>query len=155
MDADGTERVAELTLLRVITGSRPAVLGVLCDLTGVERSRGALAAQTERLNRLIASVVPGVLINDEDGLITHASRSFGALLGIADPDQLAGMPVAALARRIMTVFADPGGFLRRASVVLGARQPLTREQVALADGGVIGPSTGRSSSRAATAAISG
>ena len=64
--------------------------GFLRDLTEIERSHAALADQTERLNCLIASAMPGILITDERGTITNVSRSFEALFGLDEAEQLCG-----------------------------------------------------------------
>jgi signal transduction histidine kinase len=106
-------------------------------LAEIERSRAALADQTERLNCLIASAIPGILITDERGVITHVSRSFGVLYGIRAPDRLVGTRAAAVVRRIRHVFADPGAFARRSAEVIRARQPVSGEQFAGADGRTI------------------
>ena len=102
------------------------------DLTEIERSHAELADQTERLNCLIASAIPGVLITDEQGTVTNVSQSFGTMFGLDGP--LAGTPAAAVLRRVARVFADPVRFTRRAVTVLRARQPMTGEQLTSADG---------------------
>ena len=63
--ADGTERVAELTPVQITLGGQAIFAGFLRDLTELERSHAELADQTERLNCLIASAIPEVLITDE------------------------------------------------------------------------------------------
>ena len=50
-----------------------------------------LAAQTERLNRLIAMAIPGILISDDNEVVTNVSNRFGTLFGIAAPERLVGM----------------------------------------------------------------
>jgi signal transduction histidine kinase len=106
-------------------------------LTEIERSHAALADQTERLNCLIASAIPGILITDEQGLITHVSRSFGVLYGIDSPERLVGTRASAVLRRVQRVFADPRAFVRRTAEVLRARQPVSGEQFGSADGRTI------------------
>ena len=102
------------------------------DIATLERSHAELADQTERLNCLIASAIPGVLITDEQGTVTNVSQSFGTMFGLDGP--LAGTPAAAVLRRVARVFADPVRFTRRAVTVLRARQPMTGEQLTSADG---------------------
>jgi len=102
------------------------------DIATLERSHAELADQTERLNCLIASAIPGVLITDEQGTVTNVSQSFGTMFGLDEP--LAGTPAASVLRRVARVFADPVRFARRAVAVLRARQPMTGEQLACADG---------------------
>jgi PAS domain S-box-containing protein len=132
--ADGTERTVELTPVQITVDGATVFTGFLRDLTEIERSHAALAAQTERLNCLIAAAIPGVLITDEQGRITHVSRSFGAMFGLDDPAALVGTSARAVVRRINCVFADPAGFIRRVWQVLRARQPMSGEQIQCADG---------------------
>jgi PAS domain S-box-containing protein len=135
--ADGTERVAELTAVQITIGGRTIFTGFLRDLTEIERSHAELADQTERLNCLIASAIPGVLITDERGTVTNVSQSFGTMFGLDEPlagTQLTGTQGAAVLRRVAREFADPVRFTRRAVAVLRARQPMTGEQLTCADG---------------------
>jgi PAS domain S-box-containing protein len=132
--ADGTERTVELTPVQIIVGGATVFTGFLRDLTEIERSHAALADQTERLNCLIATAIPGVLITDEQGRITHVSRSFGAMFGLDDPPAPVGTSALAVVPRISRLFADPTGFVRRVSEVLRARQPMSGEQIQCADG---------------------
>jgi PAS domain S-box-containing protein len=137
LHADGTERITELTPVQITIGGQAIFTGFLRDLTEIERSHAALADQTERLNCLIASAIPGVLITDEQGTVTNVSESFGEMFGLAEPSGLCGMSAVAVVRRIERVFADPVGFSRRIAAVVRARQPLTGEQTQAADGRTI------------------
>ncbi len=103
----------------------------------IERSHAALADQTERLNCLIASAIPGVLITDEQGAVTHISQSFGTMFGLDEPARLVGTSTLLIMRRIGPLFADPTGFARRVAEVFRARQPMTGEQILCADGRTI------------------
>jgi PAS domain S-box-containing protein len=135
--ADGTERTVELTPVQITLSGATIFTGFMRDLTEIERSHAALADQTERLNCLIATAIPGVLITDEQGRITHVSRSFGVMFGLDDPSALVGTSALAVVRRINRVFADPAGFTRRVGEVLRARQPMSGEQIEGADGRTI------------------
>jgi signal transduction histidine kinase len=105
--------------------------------TQIERSHAALADQTERLNCLIASAIPAVLITNERCTVTNISRSFGVMFGVDEPDRLVGTSARSVMRRIERVFADPAHFTRRAAAVVRARQPMTGEQIQSADGRTI------------------
>jgi PAS domain S-box-containing protein len=135
--ADGTERTVELTPVQITVGGATIFTGFMRDLTEIERSHAALADQTERLNYLIAAAIPGVLITDERGRITHVSRSFGAMFGLEDPPVLVGTSALAILGRISRLFADPVGFARRVSSVVRARLPMSGEQIQGADGRTI------------------
>jgi len=103
----------------------------------IERSHAALADQTERLNCLIATAIPGVLITDEQGMVTNISQSFGTMFGLDEPARLVGTSTLLIMRRIAPLFADPAGFARRVAEVFRARQPMTGEQILCADGRTI------------------
>ena len=135
--ADGSERATELTPVQLTLNGQAVFTGFLRDLTEIERSHAALADQTERLNCLIAAAIPGVVITDEQGRITHVSQSFGAMFGIADAPALVGTSAVLMVRRICGVFADPGEFARRVAAVFRARQPMSGEQIRCADGRTI------------------
>ncbi len=75
-----------------------------------------------------------MLITDEQGLVTHANRSFGTMFGIGPPDRLVGTSAAGVVRRIKAAFADPGEFVRRTSEAFTVREPAGGQQMACADG---------------------
>jgi signal transduction histidine kinase len=130
---EGTDWDAEIrATAHAVAGIVATQIRHASDMAAHERSHAELADQTERLNCLIASAIPGVLITDEQGTVTNASQSFGTMFGLDAP--LAGTPAAAVLRRVARGFADPVGFTRRAVVVLRARQPMTGEQHSCADG---------------------
>ena len=103
-------------------------------LTAERGARISLSDQTQRLNCLIASAIPGVLITDERGLVTHANQSFATMFGIGAPDRLVGTPAAGVVRRIKAAFADPGEFVRQTSEAFTAREPASGQQLPCADG---------------------
>jgi PAS domain S-box-containing protein len=135
--ADGAERTVEMTPVQVAVNSGRVLTGFLRDITEIERSHAALADQTERLNCLIDAAIPGILIADEQGLVTHVSRSFGGMFGIEGPERLVGTPTASVVRRLRPLFADPGAFTRRITETVRAREPMTGEQIKAADGRTI------------------
>jgi PAS domain S-box-containing protein len=135
LHADGTERVAELTPVQITIGGQAIFTGFLRDLTEIERSHAEVADQTERLNCLIASAIPGVLITDEQGTVTNVSQSFGTMFGLDEP--LAGTPAVSVLRRVARAFDDPVRVTRRAVAVMRARQPTSGEQLPCADGRTI------------------
>jgi len=134
--------------LRRADGQPTGTLATFTDISGRKRaeaererllaaeraSRISLSDQTERLNCLIASAIPGVLITDEQGLVTHANQSFATMFGIGPPDRLVGTSAAGVVRRIKVAFADPGEFVRLTSEAFTARESLGGQQLACADG---------------------
>jgi PAS domain S-box-containing protein len=133
--ADGTERTVEMIPVQLTINSETVFCSFLRDLTKTERSYAALADQTERLNCLIASAIPGIVITDEHGKITNISESFGTVFGIEEPAQLVGTSAVAVVQLIQ--FEEPGKIARRSTEVLGERQRIYGEQTRTADGRTI------------------
>ena len=109
------------------------------ELLSAERAaRRDLADQTERLNGLITAAIPGILVDNEYGLITQVNQSFCDMFGIAGgPGQLIGTTAARAAIRIRRLFADPDEFLRRAAGLLAGRRPVAEQEILAADGRTI------------------
>jgi len=98
----------------------------------------AQTADLERwLDSLVATAIPGVLITDEQGMITHISQSFSSMFRVTAPERLTGTPALQVIRRIQHIFADQEEFLRRTLSTLRSRQPSSGEQIAAADGRTI------------------
>jgi len=108
-------------------------------LLAAERAaRRELADQTERLNGLIHSAIPGILVENEHGRVTQVNQSFCDMFGIeGGPGQLIGTTSARIAIRIRRSFADPDEFLRRANELLAGRRPVAEQEIAAADGRTI------------------
>jgi PAS domain S-box-containing protein len=108
-------------------------------LLNAERdARRDLADQTERLNGLITAAIPGILVENEHGLITQVNQSFCDMFGIVGgPSQLIGTAAARAAFRIRRAFADPDEFLHRATELQTGRLPVAEQEFAAADGRTI------------------
>jgi PAS domain S-box-containing protein len=132
--ADGTERIVELSPVQLTLGAETLFCGFLRDLTEIDQAQAALTDQAERLNCLIATAIPGVLISDQRGQITHVSHSFGTLFDIEAPDRLVGTPIGETVLRVKRAFANPGEFVRRVAEIFNTRQPVSGEQITCADG---------------------
>ncbi len=135
--ADGTESTVELTPVQLTIGGEIIFTGFLRDLTELERSHAALADQSERLNCLIAAAIPAIVITDEEGRITHVSRSLGTMFGIDAPEQLVGTFAASMVGHLQHFFADHEEFRKRNREVSRAREPVSGWQIKAADGRTI------------------
>jgi PAS domain S-box-containing protein len=104
-------------------------------LEAEREARRHLADQTERLNGLVHSAIPGVLFDDEDGNIIQVNQAFCDLFGVrAKPRDLIGTPSWRIAVRIKNVFADPAAFMRLARKLVEERLPVTLHEITCADG---------------------
>ena len=147
-DGGGTWVQASAVALQAAGDAPSGFLATLTDISDVKRAaaeqdrllatekaaRISLADQTERLNCLIANAIPGVLVTDEQGRITHVNQSFATVFGIEFPDRLVGTAAEDMLRRIKAVFTDPDEFVRRTARASSARQPVAGEQMTAADG---------------------
>ena len=137
LNADGTERIVELTPVQITVDGSVIFTGFLRDLTEIEHSHAALADQTERLSQLIATAVPGIMISDESGRITHINRSFARIFGLGEPRQLVATPAAVIVDRMGAQLDEPGEFARRSAELLRSRRPISGVEFRAADGRTI------------------
>ena len=153
--ADGRQAWAHISVVTILAADeRPCgYLSAVTDVSDRKRAeaekeklhtaeraaRRDLADQTQRLNSVLAAAIPGILVADENGLITQVNKSFCDLFGINErSEQLIGIPAAQLVLRIKGAFADPGEFLRRTGAAFAARQPVRGERMKCTDGRTFG-----------------
>jgi signal transduction histidine kinase len=120
-----------------IEATAHAVATLVAAQIGRTGEHARLADQVELLNSLIASAIPGVLVTDENGMISYISQSFGIMFGIEAPGNLPGTPAIETMRKIQHVFRNPAEFVRRTTAMFRARQPSSGEQIFAADGRTI------------------
>ena len=108
------------------------------QLAAEREARRALADQAGRLSSLIATAIPGIVVGDQDGIVTQINESFRGMFGITEPAaSFAGLRAARLARHIARVFADPDGFAAGMERLSAGRSPVAGEQMACRDGRVL------------------
>lgn len=91
-----------------------------------------------RLAVLIGSLQEALLLEDERRHIEIVNQAFCDLFGIpAPPAALIGADCSQAAEHSAPLFADPAGFVRRVSDLLGAQTPVTGEVITMADGRVL------------------
>jgi PAS domain S-box-containing protein len=128
------------------------LIGYLCTITDISERKAAeaerertLAAErearrraaenAERLARFVAALPAAVLVEDERRRIVLTNELFCKIFHItATPQQLVGARSAPVIEDSTQMAADPDGFLRRATQIVAARELVTDEEVALADG---------------------
>lgn len=89
----------------------------------------------ERLTRVIAGLVGGVLLEDERRRIVVVNEAFCELFEIpASPDVLVGADCSDAASQAAPLFADPEGFVARIAEILEAREPVTSELLVMRAG---------------------
>ncbi|OZC01556.1 PAS domain S-box protein [Rubricoccus marinus] len=92
----------------------------------------------ERLAALIRTSPAAVLVENAERHVTLANQSFCTLFGIpAPPEALVGMDCAVAAEETAQLFADPQAFLDGVDRLLAARETVTAEPLALADGRIL------------------
>jgi two-component system sensor histidine kinase/response regulator len=134
--ADGSWRIVESIATNRMHD--PAVLGIVVntrDMTERRREQAVLRATTSRLTNLVQNLKFGVLVEDEDRHIALVNEDFCSIFSVdAPPSALVGADCTATAERAAGRVEDPDGFARRVEELVAARKPVTREEVAFADG---------------------
>jgi signal transduction histidine kinase/CheY-like chemotaxis protein len=93
------------------------------------------ARERARLATVVSSLTSGLLMEDGARRVSMANRAFCQLFGIpVEPEQLVGADCAAALAAASVLFADSSGFVRRIEEILSNAEPVTGEELALADG---------------------
>lgn len=118
----------------------PAVGGLVInarDITERKRDREELATTASRLSSLIENMPSGVLVEDESRNIRHANAAITEMFEIeATPEELSSDDCDTSARDVMSLLADPEGFVERIEQILACGRAVTGEEIPLADGRV-------------------
>jgi signal transduction histidine kinase/DNA-binding response OmpR family regulator/putative methionine-R-sulfoxide reductase with GAF domain len=123
-----------------------AILGFICNVAGgiyanilkkeqLKKENEKLAAITIRLETLIKYLRSGILVEDAGRNIALINSAFCDMFSIpADPAELAGTSCSDSAEQSKHLFTDPDNFTSRIDQMLSERQPVTGEELSLADG---------------------
>lgn len=137
-----TEQAAavEAVLPRLAVSLRGALAHEKLQAESEERASAQAASRVdrERLAALLRANPNATLVATADRRVTLANQAFCDLFGIpAPPDALVGADCDEAVRQSAGLFADPEAFLAGVDRVLAAREPVTSEALALADGRVL------------------
>src|SRR3954451_6676371 len=134
--ADGNWRIVESIATNRLHD--PAVLGIVVntrDLTERRREQAALRDTTSRLTNLVQNLKSGVLVEDEHRRVALVNEEFCEIFDVgAAPDTLVGRDCAGTAELLKDRLAEPDRFAARIEELIAAREPVTHEEVAFADG---------------------
>ena len=134
LDADG-RAVGFLSAITNVSERKRAEAEREKLLTAEREARRKLADQTERLNAMVNSAIPGILFDDDDGTIVVVNQGFCDLFGLPDkPADLVGTPSWRIAVRIRSTFANPDGFIALTRKLATGRQPVPLDEIPCADG---------------------
>ena len=116
-------------------GDPLGLLGVCRDITDRKRVEHYLNRTTSRLSTLIGSLQAGILVEDENRQIVLANQRFCDIFRIElSPEDLLGQDCHQLAEQSAGIFAHPEQATQRIQQLLVQQQPVTREELELADG---------------------
>ncbi|MFC6615879.1 PAS domain S-box protein [Halopenitus salinus] len=123
---------------RVVTDDDGEVITIVSqfeDVTDRRRQRRELEETNAVLSTLFDTLPVGVLAEDADREVLAANQRVFDLLEIpGEPADAAGADCVELARAASEEFEDPDRFLDRIGDLIEKRQPVTNEELALADG---------------------
>jgi diguanylate cyclase (GGDEF)-like protein/PAS domain S-box-containing protein len=123
--------------LRGSSGEIEGLVAVSRDITERRREQHELATTAARFGSLIQNMPSGILVEDENHHIRYANAAITGMFEMeATPEELAGEDCGAAARYIMSLLADPEGFVERVEEILAEARPVTGEEILLADGRV-------------------
>ncbi|SEM59643.1 PAS domain S-box-containing protein [Chitinophaga rupis] len=114
------------------------VVGAITDIDALKNIQAELRTTANRLSNLLASLQSGVLVEDEARRIVMANQQFCSLLSIpAPPEALIGLDCSQTVDQSKHLFKNPELFLNRVAEILEDRQPVTGEELEMADGRIL------------------
>ncbi|KDS90859.1 HTR-like protein [Halorubrum saccharovorum] len=138
--ADG-ERIRCAWHNQVVTDGDGEVIRVFSQFEDVTE-RTDRKREIERTNAVLSTVLDtlpvGVLAEDADRRVLRVNRRLYDLFELGgDPAAAIGRDCAEFAVEMSELFDDPESFVERIEAIVGARQPVDDERIALADGRVL------------------
>ena len=122
------------------------VLSLICNIAGgvyanilnnaeQKKAHDHLAAIMTRLETLIKNLQSGILVEDQDRRIALINKQFCNMFGIpVEPELLFGADCSDSAEQSKGLFSDPAQFVSRIETILHDKNPVTGEELELADG---------------------
>lgn len=84
---DGTTFAAQVRGHRVVFDGRPAIAGMLLDITAEQQLEQALRESEQKYKTLVESTIDGISVI-VDGKIAFANRAYAEIFGYSTPDEL-------------------------------------------------------------------
>ncbi|MGV1003891.1 MAG: ATP-binding protein [Candidatus Nanopelagicales bacterium] len=102
------------------------------------RTESSASDAAARLEALVGTMRPAVLIVASDGRVAFTNQSFCRAFRVPHtPEELTGMQCAVAAQAAAGTMRDPAGFLARVSQTMTAGVPVYDERLELADGRIL------------------
>lgn len=112
--------------------------GIVRDITISRESQKKLIESESRLSKLIANLDSGVLLEDENRLISTTNQQFCDLFRIpVQPELLVGQDCSNAAEQSKELFKNPEEFVKRINTLLKDRKTVLAEEVVMADGTIL------------------
>ncbi len=108
---------------------------MLQDITDRKSAELALRQSESVLKATIDSISDGLIVVDEDGIITQGNRRFAEIFRFTE-EELAGGDDGRLYLSVRKLMADPEGFVRRVREIYGTDAP-AEDVLLLADGRIL------------------
>ncbi len=87
VDKDGTTKWAEINSVIFNWEGRPAILGLLSDITDRKRAEEALQASEERFRKIYEKSPVGIVVYDSQGKVTGMNKSALEIFGLAQTNE--------------------------------------------------------------------
>lgn len=101
----------------------------------LEDAKQIVHMQAESLLNLIAHIPDGILHESSDRIIQQTNQQLLNLFGLAQPvEDLIGAECRQIFRQLKPLFHDGDRFVQRIEEILAKKQPVSKEEIALADG---------------------
>jgi len=120
------------------TGKPITIIGTLTDIQNFKSIQVELTATANRLTHLLKNLQTGVLLEDENGNVVLTNKKFTDFFDYpGSPETLVGIGCTELYETSTHLFKYPGEFVSNTEKFLKERQPVSNEELRMADGRVL------------------
>jgi PAS domain S-box-containing protein len=119
-------------------GKPLTIIGTLTDIQSYKTIQSELSATANRLSHLLINLQTGVLLEDENRKVVLTNKKFTEFFSLpASAETLVGTDYSASAEMYKYLFKQPDEFIRRVDELLKNKQPVSNEELQMADGRVL------------------
>jgi PAS domain S-box-containing protein len=121
--------------LTAIKQDNDRVVGFCHDITERKQAVELLRTTLERIQVILSSLHPGILLVSGEDRVAFVNPSFCELFDLEEsPEQLIGNTSSEMLNKVHRIFADPPGTMTRARQVIACLKPLRNQQIAINGG---------------------
>ncbi|MCF7805969.1 MAG: PAS domain S-box protein [Candidatus Marinimicrobia bacterium] len=118
-------------------GQLLSIYSIVDDITDRKEMESQLRRNLNLFSSLINNVPGGVIVEDDDHMITHVNQQFCNLTGFESPDAVIGRKGGEAFREVDDLFEEPEKFYHGIQERIQKKERVTSEEIRLTDGRIL------------------